>query len=98
ELQTAPILDAIQKAKTELARVEAAIANLTAQRAGLDDFIQSHTTVVGLRCFPNELLAEIFLRCVDYRSYFDPLTNGPWIVARVCRRWRNVALSCPGLW
>ncbi|KAJ7613914.1 hypothetical protein FB45DRAFT_886029 [Roridomyces roridus] len=98
ELQTAPILDAIQKAKTELARVQAAIANLTAQRAELDDFIQRHTSVVGLRCFPNELLSEIFLRCVDYHSHFDPLTNGPWVVARVCRRWRAVAFSCPRLW
>ncbi|KAJ7649805.1 hypothetical protein FB45DRAFT_997068 [Roridomyces roridus] len=98
DLQAAPILEALQNARTEIARVDAAIANLTAQRAGLVNFIHRHASVVsGLRCFPNELLTEIFLRCVDL-GRFDPLTNRPWIVARVCRRWRDVALSCPELW
>ncbi|KAJ7649910.1 hypothetical protein FB45DRAFT_997123 [Roridomyces roridus] len=52
----------------------------------------------SLRRFPNEMLSEIFLRCVDAAATFDPVHNAGWALARVCQRWRSVALTTPDLW
>ncbi|KAK0459256.1 uncharacterized protein EV420DRAFT_310895 [Desarmillaria tabescens] len=44
---------------------------------------------------PLELLFEIFTLAIEP---FNVFTGGPWILGRVCRRWRQVAWSCPALW
>ncbi|KAL0565137.1 hypothetical protein V5O48_016895 [Marasmius crinis-equi] len=46
---------------------------------------------------PAEIIAEIFLRCPYDRSTFE-VEKTPWILGRVCRRWREVALGMPELW
>ncbi|KAF8640846.1 hypothetical protein AX17_000494 [Amanita inopinata Kibby_2008] len=58
--------------------------------------------------FPDEVLAEIFLRCVPGRLIFDPQDHTlmtlpttrltPLLLSKISRRWRSVALSTPGLW
>ncbi|KAJ7613977.1 hypothetical protein FB45DRAFT_937602 [Roridomyces roridus] len=97
--QHAIISHSIQRAKEDLARVEAEIATLKAQRAELDKFIRDHTGMLSaMRRFPNEIFGEIFSRCVDPDAAFDPLRNDVWILARVCQRWRAVALDIPKLW
>ncbi|KAJ7649759.1 hypothetical protein FB45DRAFT_1075413 [Roridomyces roridus] len=93
------ISESIRRAKQDLLRVEAEIATLKAQRAELKRFISVHTGMVSaMRRFPNEILAEIFSRCVDPDAAFDPLGNEVWILARVCQRWRAVASDTPELW
>ncbi|KAJ7778293.1 hypothetical protein B0H16DRAFT_1502932 [Mycena metata] len=59
---------------------------------------------------PTEILAEIFIICLPnqqpngdfYRIVENPRTlrshEAPLLVATVCRRWREVALSTPRLW
>ncbi|KAJ7649721.1 hypothetical protein FB45DRAFT_885699 [Roridomyces roridus] len=97
--QHAIIFDSIQRAKADLARIEAEMATLKAQRAELNRFICYHTGMISaVRRFPNETLADIFSRCVDPDAEFDPLRNGVWILGRVCQRWRAVALGTPELW
>ncbi|KAJ7649859.1 hypothetical protein FB45DRAFT_818961, partial [Roridomyces roridus] len=95
--EAAIISDTIQKARADLARVEHAIRSLVSQRQELEEVIHSHTGIL-LRRLPNELLSEIFLRCVDDKAPFNAAQNANWIVARVCSRWRGVALSSPNLW
>ncbi|KAJ7199624.1 hypothetical protein GGX14DRAFT_661515 [Mycena pura] len=48
---------------------------------------------------PNELTTHIFLHCLPPHGRVrpDPKT-APLLVAQVCRHWRAVALSFPGLW
>ncbi|KAF8138946.1 hypothetical protein EV363DRAFT_1315253, partial [Boletus edulis] len=53
---------------------------------------------------PNETLQDIFILCArdhyneESESWYD-LVPPEWInVSYVCRRWRDVALSCPTLW
>ncbi|KAJ7603738.1 hypothetical protein FB45DRAFT_1085621 [Roridomyces roridus] len=51
---------------------------------------------------PDDMLTEIFLHYVE-RDVFAPQptwvdVNNAWVLARVCRRWRDVALSSPRLW
>ncbi|KAJ7579192.1 hypothetical protein C8J56DRAFT_965055 [Mycena floridula] len=58
-----------------------------------------------MRHIPNEISGEIFLHCRDddansfsnCRNSLDPSTF-PWPLARVSRRWRNVAIFLPSLW
>ncbi|KAF8913449.1 hypothetical protein CPB85DRAFT_1434083 [Mucidula mucida] len=51
-----------------------------------------------LRHLPQEILTEIFhFSCVDHTNLLDT-SDGPWCLAQVCRRWRNIVLSTPLLW
>lgn len=57
-----------------------------------------------IRRLPADLLEEIFLHsipvwCEEYALDEDyTLYLSPFIIASVCVRWRDVALSCPPLW
>ncbi|KAJ7649929.1 hypothetical protein FB45DRAFT_1075748 [Roridomyces roridus] len=98
-LQAAEFCSAIERARKDLARVQDALAILTAQRTELEDFIRENESVVSLlRQLPNEMLSEIFLRCVDVAAPFDPVHNDAWVLARVCQRWRSVAVTTSQLW
>lgn len=56
------------------------------------------------RRVPNELLARIFeISCAAYYCDDDnadttDLESPPWGFTRVCRRWKDIALSLPKLW
>ncbi|KAJ6580980.1 hypothetical protein B0H19DRAFT_1113124 [Mycena capillaripes] len=48
---------------------------------------------------PPEILAEIFIHCLPDNDFITPdPTAAPLVLCSVCRRWREVALSTPGLW
>ncbi|KAH7923980.1 hypothetical protein BV22DRAFT_1035737 [Leucogyrophana mollusca] len=55
-------------------------------------------SLAPISSLPPELLAAIFVECVNsYHS--QPTSFHMWIrVAHVCRHWRDVALACPALW
>ncbi|KAJ7605418.1 hypothetical protein FB45DRAFT_672653, partial [Roridomyces roridus] len=90
---------AIETARVDLARVQDALAILTAQRTEFEDFIRKNESVVSpLRQLPNEMLSEIFVRCVDIDATFDPVHNAGWVLSRVCQRWRSVAVTTSKLW
>ncbi|KAF8207858.1 hypothetical protein K438DRAFT_1814451 [Mycena galopus ATCC 62051] len=52
---------------------------------------------------PNEITSEIFIHCLHPRFPFyatsttNP-TRAPMLLLHVCRTWRSIALSVPGLW
>ncbi|KAK0442219.1 hypothetical protein EV421DRAFT_1904380 [Armillaria borealis] len=52
-----------------------------------------------IESLPPEILCEIFLFAIQqpYRIFGDQY-QGPWLPGRVCRRWRDIAWSCPALW
>ncbi|KAF9018016.1 hypothetical protein BDZ89DRAFT_1117428 [Hymenopellis radicata] len=56
-----------------------------------------------MRSIPNELLTEIFHHCIPktYRvadpDVIDP-HGAPWLLTRVCHRWRELAVNTPQLW
>ncbi|KAF9006897.1 hypothetical protein BDZ89DRAFT_919220, partial [Hymenopellis radicata] len=56
-----------------------------------------------MRSMPNELLTEIFHHCIpktyDIRE-LDALNprGAPWLLTRVCHRWRDLAINSPQLW
>ncbi|KAJ7649855.1 hypothetical protein FB45DRAFT_708540, partial [Roridomyces roridus] len=99
DLQIPLISNVIQSAEQELERVQNAIQAFTIRATELKAFIRTHTaTMSAVRCFPNKIMAEIFIRCVERNAPFDPSRNDQWVVARVCRLWRAVALNTPTLW
>ncbi|KAF8205268.1 hypothetical protein K438DRAFT_1818860 [Mycena galopus ATCC 62051] len=50
--------------------------------------------------FPIEIVAEIFLCFLPVYPLCPPLTGmfSPSLLARICRRWREIALATPTLW
>ncbi|PBK58786.1 hypothetical protein ARMSODRAFT_1091095 [Armillaria solidipes] len=48
---------------------------------------------------PPEILSEIFLLALP-SSYniLDPIREGPWLLGRVCHRWRDISRDYPALW
>lgn len=92
--QLSVIQDAIQRVEEEIA----AILQLQRRRVELEAFVVNHQTALStIRRLPNEILLEIFAYCRDGRS-FHLSNNAPWRIARVCSRWRAVALGMPRLW
>ncbi|KAJ7029878.1 hypothetical protein C8F04DRAFT_1006415, partial [Mycena alexandri] len=71
-----------------------------AQRCtNLQDFVGMYRGVLSaLRRLPNEILLEIFQQTFTHVDKLNLFDNAPWIVSRVCRHWRAVALASPGFW
>ncbi|KAJ7755496.1 hypothetical protein B0H16DRAFT_1247067, partial [Mycena metata] len=66
---------------------------LESRRRELQNFVATHKQVLALiRTLPSEILSEIFLQYVKHRQ------AGTWLIARVCRSWRETAISSPRLW
>ncbi|KAK7021246.1 F-box domain-containing protein [Favolaschia claudopus] len=47
---------------------------------------------------PAEIVCEIFLRCLLHPHVVPRAHDAPILLTHVCRRWREIALSFPGLW
>ncbi|KAJ7659164.1 hypothetical protein DFH06DRAFT_437322 [Mycena polygramma] len=66
------------------------------------NFLKAHldTYAYPVLTLPNEIISEIFLHTVEpTRAGGVPSsTDGPLLVAQICRRWRDIALSTPRLW
>ncbi|KAF9034208.1 hypothetical protein BDZ89DRAFT_925755, partial [Hymenopellis radicata] len=70
--------------------------------------VQSHfedakSLLHPMRSIPDEVLAEIFDHCMVkvYKPKSpDALDPGgaPWLLTRVCRRWRALVVNLPQLW
>ncbi|KAJ7649711.1 hypothetical protein FB45DRAFT_1075307 [Roridomyces roridus] len=83
----------------DLARFESAIGHLAARRSELNDFIRKNSSILSaIRRFPGEILSQIFILCVGADDHLDPRHHAAWVVARVCRRWRAIAIDMPELW
>ncbi|KAJ7471553.1 hypothetical protein B0H11DRAFT_1867737 [Mycena galericulata] len=96
--QVCAIHDAIQRAEAAISEKTGMIQRLEQQRADLEAFVNKQRGVVSaMRRFPNEILGDIFGHFV-YHQEFNPSKNMPWRIARVCSRWRSVALAFPRLW
>lgn len=92
------------EARSELQKVDDAIARLNGHRAAIQAFADEHAAMLSpLRRFPNEILSEVALQCLD-----GPLESGRyttlntkdilWVLGQVCRSWRNAILSFPRVW
>ena len=92
---------------SQIASVDSAIQKFTAIRARLEEnsaqvrkSLLAHQSLISFaRRIPPEVLGEIFYHCLPKTPYIIPKGNeSPMVLTRVCRRWRNVAISTPHLW
>ncbi|KAJ7306976.1 hypothetical protein DFH08DRAFT_513468 [Mycena albidolilacea] len=49
---------------------------------------------------PSEMVSEIFIHCLPIYPHPPPLigVDSPTLLAQICRKWRDIALSTPALW
>src|ERR1700691_2384447 len=83
----------------DISRIQMLLDELRQTREPLHKFIAEQNTILAPICrLPAEILAEIFVLCMNYDiSSFDPMQS-PSLVGRVCRGWRQVGLSTQKLW
>ncbi|KAJ7767121.1 hypothetical protein B0H16DRAFT_1882515 [Mycena metata] len=83
-------IDGIDEQVRGLKRV---LDGLESRRRELQNFAAAHKQVLApIRTLPSEILSEIFLQYVQHRP------TGAWLIARVCRSWREIAISSSRLW
>ncbi|KAG7442115.1 uncharacterized protein BT62DRAFT_457885 [Guyanagaster necrorhizus] len=56
------------------------------------------TILAPVRRLPTEILIQIFLHSIGRHFTLFSITRGPWVLGKVCSRWRQVVLSTPELW
>ncbi|KAJ7752701.1 hypothetical protein B0H14DRAFT_424163 [Mycena olivaceomarginata] len=96
--------------RTRLAQVNASILELTLRLKSLEDNKQSiqdqlDGVVYPILTFPREITSEIFFHCLPPFSDVSDGMKGapdsaqaPLLLLRVCRTWRDIAVSTPRLW
>ncbi|RDB25776.1 hypothetical protein Hypma_006419 [Hypsizygus marmoreus] len=100
ETHLAQALQDLSKLDNEIARLKSTLASLKAQRPlDLVKIELYRSAIAPQRRIPPELLSEIFLKC-NREQIILPVqpTKMPWVLARVCSKWRRVSIATPGLW
>ncbi|KAE9394420.1 hypothetical protein BT96DRAFT_802129, partial [Gymnopus androsaceus JB14] len=87
--------------RLEIARVRATLDGLLSDEKKMDTYIDAHQALMSpIRRIPQEVLAEIFIRCLPDTSPYGvrSLEYAPLLLLGVCKHWRNIALDTPLLW
>ncbi|KAF7357913.1 hypothetical protein MVEN_00837700 [Mycena venus] len=84
----------------ELARIDAHICELSAQRDKIQAYIHAHKALISLpRRLPQDIVGEIFVACLPMsRNAVMSAQEAPLLLCRICSAWRTIALSTPRLW
>ncbi|KAJ7145111.1 hypothetical protein C8R43DRAFT_550701 [Mycena crocata] len=84
-----------------VAELKRALDELAVKRQELQNFVEDHRKVLApIRILPVDILYAIFMQCVkrDWSSGWNPLGDPEWLLSKICRHWRTVALSIPQIW
>ncbi|KAF7352510.1 hypothetical protein MVEN_01215900 [Mycena venus] len=88
----------------EIGRLEDRLQQLEAERTSLSHYRAQNLAILSpLRRIPFEVLAEIFLCTLSSAWYWVDfggarVTESPWLLTHISRRWRAVPCSTPSLW
>lgn len=76
------------------------ILELSAKRDAASDDISVYQKVLSpVRTIPSDIWAEIFVRCLPTsHNSVMALGEAPLILTRICKSWREIAMSTPLLW
>ena len=95
----------LYKVGNEIDRVQEILSQLCRRRDEISEHISNHRALLSpVRKVPDELLAEIFTYCLPQFSEKKMKNNSflrsqaPLLLARICSRWRTVAISTQRLW
>lgn len=93
----------------QIAALLASLDSLLLRRDQMHTIIRDHKAVLNpIRRLPADILFTIFSFCtpsldvrdMDGKHHYDSLDvrNSPWVLGRVCRRWRSLLAELPTLW
>ncbi|KAF7317791.1 F-box domain-containing protein [Mycena kentingensis (nom. inval.)] len=88
----------LSEVSADIGNLEIALAPLPAEQKAIQEYLDAYS--YPFSTLPNEIVSEIFLQ---YMPVYPerPLLRGdgsPEKLAQICRRWREIAHSTPGLW
>ncbi|KAJ7689550.1 hypothetical protein B0H17DRAFT_1011967 [Mycena rosella] len=84
----------------EIAKLQAALGDLTQERARLRAYVDAHRALISpVRRLPLDIIQEIFVACIPtHRNCAMSAMDAPVILGRICSSWRAISLSTPRLW
>ncbi|KAF9008521.1 hypothetical protein BDZ89DRAFT_1144145 [Hymenopellis radicata] len=94
-----PAIANLSAVDAEISRLQATLLTIHAHRSCLQRDIKGYLMRRSVfHHFPPEVLARIFYWFGLTSTSILCIRQGPWVLARVCSRWRQVVLSDPSLW
>ncbi|KAJ7118586.1 hypothetical protein C8R43DRAFT_96126 [Mycena crocata] len=82
--------------RARLTEIDAGIHRKMQERVAVQS--QLDATVYPVLTLPIEIVSEIFIHCIPPGDAKVLLAEAPWVLLKVCRAWREIALSTPRLW
>ncbi|KAJ6601029.1 hypothetical protein DFH09DRAFT_554672 [Mycena vulgaris] len=106
DAEAAEIRDIMAGLQSRILNIDASMARLLdileklrMTRKDAAELLHQSSTIRSIRCLPDDVLGEIFSQAVpDTQRHRSIVEKSPWILGRVCRRWRAVSISHPTLW
>ncbi|KAJ7675548.1 hypothetical protein B0H17DRAFT_1207586 [Mycena rosella] len=105
--EAAAIRDIRDAAHTRISDLDASIAtlkgileSLETTRKAAAKYLHLCRSTLSIRCLPEDVLCEIFshaVRCTQ-RSQRCTMDKSPWLLGRVCSRWRAISILHSALW
>ncbi|KAJ7573572.1 hypothetical protein C8J56DRAFT_1173589 [Mycena floridula] len=93
-------VDDLVAAELEMERLSQELLALAQKSHRLKaDIVDLRAIIHPIRRIPAEILFEIFVQSDDSEEpHHLDISQYPWTLTHVCRRWRNVAIGNPSLW
>ncbi|KAJ7847551.1 hypothetical protein B0H13DRAFT_1646086, partial [Mycena leptocephala] len=89
----------ISNLDASIALVEGLLAKFRSRRKNAVEHIHRGRAIFSIiRCLPADVLGEIFSYTVPHTPRRRATERSPWILGRVCSRWRAISLSLATLW
>ncbi|KAJ7583315.1 hypothetical protein C8J56DRAFT_1055079 [Mycena floridula] len=100
EAERAHINQLIDTSNNEISRLTAVIDKLVLEREALQRNVASYKAILApIRLLNDDILRDIFVHCLPVnRAAATVITDAPLLLGRICRSWRELALSTPALW
>ncbi|KAJ8084968.1 hypothetical protein PM082_003745 [Marasmius tenuissimus] len=99
-LEVADLHRIIHEPEARIRELEAEISRLQSERDRLQAFVNNHRQLLSpVRRLPVEVLKEIFVQCLPVEHLpITSTTEFPLLLTRICRHWKEVAITTPHLW
>ncbi|KAF7352366.1 F-box domain-containing protein [Mycena venus] len=81
----------------EITQQSQILEQLHERRAAVQSQLDS-ILIYPVLTLPVEITSEIFVHCLPLVNARITLAHAPFVLLKICRRWREIALSTPKLW
>lgn len=96
---TAILKQELQNSRDRVMSIRAQLESAEADAASILAAVNDHTSICPpVHDIPPEILTRIFSFTTGRHFSIYKVEEGPWILGKVCSRWRTVSRSSPYLW